>query len=215
MEEYKAASYDVRRAVKEAKQRYGRKLELQLQQSDPRGLWQGLCTITDHKAKPSSIMNADTSLADELNIFYARSEANSQQAVIPTSGGETALTVTEHDVRRTLRCVNPSEAAGPDGITGRVLKACADQLAPVFMVIFNLSLSQCIIPTCFKQSIIDRVPKKAQPSCLNDYRLIALTSTVMKCFEKLIKTFITSSLACRPWTLYNLHTAPTDLQMTP
>ena len=35
---------------------------------------------------------------------------------------------------------------------------------------------------------------KPQPSCLNDYRPIALTSVVMKCFERLIKTFITSSL---------------------
>lgn len=38
MEEYKAASYNVRRAVKEAKRRYGRKLEDYLQQHDPRGL---------------------------------------------------------------------------------------------------------------------------------------------------------------------------------
>ena len=35
---------------------------------------------------------------------------------------------------------------------------------------------------------------KPQPSCLNDYRPIALTSVVMKCFERLIKTFIPSSL---------------------
>ncbi|KAK0154258.1 putative RNA-directed DNA polymerase from transposon BS [Merluccius polli] len=90
--------------------------------------------------------------------------------------------------------VNPRKAAGPDGITGRVLRTCADQLAPVFTEIFNLSLSQCIIPTCFKCSTIVPVPKKPRPSCLNDYRPIALTPIIMKCFEKLIKPFITSSL---------------------
>ncbi|KAK1803331.1 hypothetical protein P4O66_004114 [Electrophorus voltai] len=73
---------------------------------------------------------------------------------------------------------------GPDGICGRVLKACADQLAPVFTDIFNLSLTLGIVP----------VPKKPRPSDLNDYRPVALTSVVMKCFEKLVRDFITSSL---------------------
>ena len=31
-------------------------------------------------------------------------------------------------------------------------------------------------------------------SCLNDYRPVALTSTVMKCFERLVKNIICSSL---------------------
>jgi len=48
--------------------------------------------------------------------------------------------VTEHDVRRALMRVN-RKAAGPDAISGRVLKTCANQLAPVFTTIFNLSVS--------------------------------------------------------------------------
>ena len=102
--------------------------------------------------------------------------------------------MTEHDVRLMFQRVNTKKAAGPDGITGHVLKTCANQLAPVFTEIFNLSLSKCIIPRCFKQSVIVPVPKKAKPSCLNDYRPIALTSVVMKCFERLVKNFITTSL---------------------
>lgn len=88
--------------------------------------------------------------------------------------------MTEHDVRRMFRSVNTKKAVGPDTITGRVLKACADQLLPVFTVMFYLSLSQRFIPTCFEQS----VPKKAPPTSLNDYRPIALTSVVIKCFDQ-------------------------------
>ena len=51
----------------------------------------------------------------------------------------------------------------------------------MFTVIFNLSLSQCIIPTCFNKSVFIPVPKKAQSTSLNDYRPAALTSVVMKC----------------------------------
>ncbi|KAK1804738.1 hypothetical protein P4O66_003594 [Electrophorus voltai] len=46
----------------------------------------------------------------------------------------------------------------------------------------------------FKRSTIVPVPKKPRPSDLNDYRPVALTSVVMKCFEKLVRDFITSSL---------------------
>ncbi|KAK1805253.1 hypothetical protein P4O66_019595, partial [Electrophorus voltai] len=79
---------------------------------------------------------------------------------------------------------------GPDGICERVLKACADQLAPVFTDIFNLSLTLGIVPSSFKRSTIVPVPKKPRPSDLNDYRPVALTSVVMKCFEKLARDFM-------------------------
>ncbi|KAI3363146.1 hypothetical protein L3Q82_011787 [Scortum barcoo] len=65
---------------------------------------------------------------------------------------------------------------------GRALKVCADQLADVFADIFNMSLLQSVVPTCFKETII--VPKKTKIFCLNDYRPVALTSTIMKCFER-------------------------------
>ncbi len=81
-----------------------------------------------------------------------------------------------------------------DGITGRVLRSCADQLAGLFTSIFNESLATSVIPTSFKKSVIIPVPKNSKPSCLNDYRPVALTSTVMKVFERLLKKHICSSI---------------------
>uniref|UniRef100_A0A4W4EES8 Reverse transcriptase domain-containing protein n=1 Tax=Electrophorus electricus TaxID=8005 RepID=A0A4W4EES8_ELEEL len=226
MDEYKSAAYGVRRAVREAKRRYGKKLETQFQQSGSRSLWQGLRTITDYRTPPSGLLSADESLANELNTFFARFEATSSSAnasstnanggsansanangasangTISAADGTCAgptieqrpLIITESDVRRVFKRVNTRKAMGPDGICGRVLKACADQLAPVFTDIFNLSLTLGIVPSSFKQSTIVPVPKKPRPSDLNDYRPVALTSVVMKCFEKLVGDFITSSL---------------------
>jgi hypothetical protein len=45
------------------------------------------------------------------------------------------------------------------------------------------------------------VPKKAKVTELNYYRPIALTSVIMKCFERLVKDHITSTV---PDTLYPL-----------
>ncbi len=47
--------------------------------------------------------------------------------------------------------MNIRKAVGPDGIPGRVLRACAFQLARVFTDIFNLSLSLSVVPSCFKK----------------------------------------------------------------
>ncbi len=64
------------------------------------------------------------------------------------------ITVLEDEVRRELRRVNIRKAAGPDGITGRILRSCADQLAGLFTSIFNESLATSVIPTSFKKSVI-------------------------------------------------------------
>ncbi len=90
--------------------------------------------------------------------------------------------------------MNVRKAAGHDGITGRVMKSCTDQLAGLFTSIFNESLATSVVPTSFKKSIIIPVPKNSKPSCLNDYRPVALTSIVMKVFESLLKNHICSSI---------------------
>ena len=62
------------------------------------------------------------------------------------------ITLSVADVSKTFKQVNIHKAAGPDGLPGRVLQACADQLAGVFTNIFNISLIESVIPTCFKQT---------------------------------------------------------------
>jgi hypothetical protein len=67
---------------------------------------------------------------------------------------------------------------------------CSGQLAGVFTDIFNISLIESVIPTCFKQTTIAPVPKNTKATCLNDYRPVALTSVTMKCFERLVMAHI-------------------------
>ena len=112
-------------------------------------------------------------------------------------------------VSKTFKRVNPRKAAGPDGIPSLVLRTCADQLAGVFTDIIHLSLSQSAVPACFKMATVEPVSKKAKLTKLNYYRPIALTFVIMKCFERLVKDHITSTLPvtqdplqfpyCRNW----------------
>ena len=77
------------------------------------------------------------------------------------------------DVSKTFEQVNLHKAAGPDVLSERVHRACADQLASVFNDIFNLSLTQSVIPPCFKQTTIVPVPKNSKVTCLNNYQPVA------------------------------------------
>ncbi len=145
-------------------------------------------TICSPGNNSSVEVRADPLLAEELNTFYGCFECNGG-AILPNSASASSrqssdhvITVSEDDVRRELRRVNVRKAAGPDGITGRVLRSCADQLAGLFTSIFNESLATSVVPTPFKKSLIIPVPKNSKPSCLNDYHPVALTSTVMKVF---------------------------------
>ncbi len=208
MSEYKTSCYALRRAVRAAKLRYSERIESHFQLNDSRRMWQGLKTICSSGNNSSVEVRADPLLAEELNTFYGRFECNCG-AILPNSASASSrqssdhvITVSEDDVRRELRRVNVRKAAGPDGITGRVLRSCADQLAGLFTSIFNESLATSVVPTPFKKSVIIPVPKNSKPSCLNDYRPVALTSTVMKVFERLLKKHICSSI---PATLDPLH----------
>eukprot|EP00061_Rhincodon_typus_P007541 g29329.t1 len=96
--------------------------------------------------------------------------------------------------RSVFLSVNPWKAMGPNGVPGWVLRLCVDQLAEVFTDIFNLSLLQAEVPTCFKKTTIIPVPKKTPATCLNDYCPLVLTSIIMKCFERLVMAHINSSL---------------------
>ncbi len=202
MSEYKASCYALRRAVRATKFRYSEIIESHFQLNDLRRMCQGLRTICAFGNKSSAEVRADPLLADELNTFYDRFECNGGSAALPSSASGSSrqrsenhvITVTEDEVHRALKRVNVRKAAGPDGIIGWVLRSYADQLAGLFTSIFNESLATSVVPTSFKKSIIIPVPKNNKSSCLNDYRPVALTSIVMKVFERLVKSHISSSI---------------------
>ena len=158
--------------LSDAKREHRTKIESFYTRSDACWMWKGLQTITDYKGKHSRELPSDTSLPDELNYFYARFEASNTETCMRASAGldDCVFTPAAADVSKTFKQVNIHKAAGPDGLPGRVLRACAES----------------VIPTCFKQTTIDPVPKNTKVTCLNDYRPVALTSIAMKCFERLV-----------------------------
>lgn len=165
---YSAARADLKRGIKKAKADHRRCIESHLSSNNSREVWRGIQDITNFRGCDVSTADLSETLAEELNCFFARfgtpqqhSSAPALRPAPPPPGScTTPLTIQEHNVRQVLLAVNPKKAAGPDGVPGKVLRACTYQLAPTFTRIFNLSLAQAVIPPYLKSSTIIPVPKK-------------------------------------------------------
>ena len=101
-------------------------------------------SISSYKKKSSAAPDDDPRLADKLNSFYARFDRLNTTCVTASPSGDAALSPTfiveECEVRRLFGEQNSHKTTVPDGVSSSTLKHCADQLAPVFTIIFNSSL---------------------------------------------------------------------------
>ncbi|KAK3511758.1 hypothetical protein QTP70_021781, partial [Hemibagrus guttatus] len=167
---YNQARNTLNKEIRVAKRSYAKKLENQFSANDPASVWKGLKDITNYKT-PSPSTEANQQLAEDLNEFYCRFE-------------------TADDVRQIFLKQKKRKAPGSDGVTPACLKTCAGQLAFIFSQIFNRSLELCEVPACFKRSTIIPIPRKPKITGLNDYRPVALTSVVMKSFERLVLAYL-------------------------
>ncbi len=140
----KQASYDLRRSIKAAKRQYKNKVEKKFNNNNARSMFQGINNITGFKGNKPATVNIAASLPDELNTFYASFEADNTAHTesAPAAAAEevSPLSLSVADITRSFKRVNIRKAVGPDGISGRVLRACAFQLAGFFTDMFNLSL---------------------------------------------------------------------------
>lgn len=214
-ERLKQVQAELRVRLKEAKDSYRRKVEQKLQQNNMREAWDGMKIITGCSSKRGGAVEGDADRANQLNLFFNRFNSaatptttttmapspkinnNSKRASksSPSPPAHLTLTnpalpvmnnITAAQVSNQLRKICASKAAGPDGVSPRLLKTCAAELGEPLQRIFNLSLRLGSVPSQWKTSCIVPIPKKPRPKELSDYRPVALTSHVMKTMERLL-----------------------------
>ena len=194
---YKLAKSALKLSIRTHKLNFKDKLESIFNSGDSKKMWSHIDLVTQYKPKSKSAVSDDVTLPDKLNHFYTRFDRENQTTPTPLPvdiNSSPPLVITDHDVRCAFNCLQENKAAGPDNIKPRLLRRCSSQLAPVFSFIFNWSLETSSVPSCYKKSVIVPVPKKPSPSQLNDYRPVALTSVIMKCFEKIVLRFLQTLL---------------------
>ena len=199
--ERKEVQKKVTAGIREGKKEYKEKVEKKFEQGEMREAWDGLKILTGQKKVRDSTCGLTEGEREEfsnrLNDFYCRFERDDLGAELDdvltglrekiSEGGHTEdFEIDGRSVEKQFRLINPRKACGPDNLCGKVLKFCSAELSFVFSVLFSWSMKDHIVPALWKNSLICPVPKNRSPSELNDYRPVALTSIVMKCFEKLV-----------------------------
>ena len=97
------------------------------------------------------------------------------------------ITFSHSEVSKGLADLDPNSAAGPDGISPAVLKACHHSLATPLHTIFSLSMRSGKLPREWKKAIVTPIFKnKGSKNDPKMYRPISVTSIVGKLLEKMI-----------------------------
>lgn len=79
-----------------------------------------------------------------------------------------------------------TKAVGPDSLSPRVLRECADILSPSLCGILNKSLSSGILPSGFKEANIIPIHKKEDKESVTNYRPVSLLSCASKVMERCV-----------------------------
>ena len=138
----KELNKEFRKKVFLAKLEYKDKVERNLFVGNAKDAWKGLNTMMGRNQQQKPLISTDPSaLANDLNRFYARFDTqdfSDECNTLCESLISCPVTVDEGDVVKCLSRINPRKASWSDGLKGRVLKVCAEQLGGVFTHMFQL-----------------------------------------------------------------------------
>ena len=132
------------------------------------------------------------SKAATLNrVFANKATVGVEDSTPPVLARETdaelsTVSIRCSDVCRLLQTLSPNKATGPDGISARVLRECATELAPSLTSLFCLSLEKGLIPSGWKHGRITPVHKSGNKSNPDNYRPISILPIVSKILEKIV-----------------------------
>jgi hypothetical protein len=90
-------------------------------------------------------------------------------------------------VRKQIQKLKPTGAAGPDGISTRLLQACKDEISPVLATICRKSLRDGAVPAEWKTANVVPIFKKGSKKVPGNYRPISLTCICCKIMESVLK----------------------------
>jgi len=194
--------------IKEARGRQKDLIERQFSTGNSRKMWDAMKAVTNMETN-SQLINTSDDLqkANELNDFYLRFQthdfSDKCRSVIGSLMDDmgSRLIIDSSKVQLLFRQLCTKKSMGPDGISAQLLKTCAAELTPVWCTLFQRSLDSHIVPALWKKAVIIPIPKKPHPLENNDFRPVALTSIIMKCFEKYIVSLLKNEVMSKldPW----------------
>ena len=126
-------------------------------------------------------------LIKQFSSVFTRGQTNKMpKTKNKTKASIQNIKINESGVAKLLKKINPAKASGPDNIPNRVLKQCADQLAPILTTIFQRSIDTGSLPDDWLKANISCIFKKGDKHSPENYRPVSLTSVPCKLLEHII-----------------------------
>jgi hypothetical protein len=146
-------------------------------------------------------------IADEFNSFFTKVGQKISDSVIPTAQNpEDSVTynreippldlgtIVPQHVIDILKSMDPKISVDLDGISMKILKYLKIQIATPLAHIFNLSLQNGVFPSKLKCSRTVPIFKSGDSLSCDNYRPIALQSSIAKILEKIVSISLINHL---------------------
>ena len=166
----------------------------------PKVFWSYIKSKSKTRDKICDLMQEDGELtsnnkekAEVLNKFFSSvftREKTDNVPVMPDRQFENILdniTITPEEVLKKLFNLNPSKAAGPDGLHCKLLYELRDFLCEPLARFFNRSLQDGEVPDQWRQAHVSPIFKKGDKKQAENYQPVSLTCVVCKIMESIVR----------------------------
>ena len=106
----------------------------------------------------------------------------------------TDIMFSEDDIEAACAELKSSSAAGADGVPASLLKTCRKELRRPLYILWRASLDQGMIPSDLLLVLISPVHKGGSRGLPKNYRPVALTSHIVKVFERVVRRALVKHL---------------------
>ena len=158
--EKKRVQQKVRSEIREEKEKYKKRVEVKFASGQKREGWEGVKILTGQKKVQQQCSLSEEereNFANSLNDFYCRFEREDLKGELDNTLRDLRGRVENLDqvdfeidaevVGKEFRKLNIRKAVGPDGISGRLLRYCCNELKQIFSTLFSWSLMDCTVPS--------------------------------------------------------------------
>lgn len=152
-------------------------------------LWNNVDTVS-HRKYSNKAIHYGAFDSEGLNIDLANRSAlqpdtNRPKAPIFEKSNQHPPTLTLWEVAKEMKkCKRTSP--GPSQIPHFIFSEFWDILAPHYLHVWNLSISQCVFPTIYKRADLIPLPKTKNACTAEDIRGISVTSISARLFERCV-----------------------------